>query len=161
MSSRYFGNYSDFIGSNLQTGIESGGYTPLLKNILLQGKKEIGKLSSNTFDKIAEAGTQSGFRGVNANLYNKLFENTSNAVGSLETSVGQLGQSNLNTQIAQLFGLTQFQGNQAVANDQLELQKKQVELQKKAQEQALWSSIIGNTLGVAGSVAGNWEQIFG
>jgi len=123
----YGGNYlgSDFnwLREQFRSQIEDGSaYGQMM---LEQGKKDIGLMRRQGLEDIDTLGAQSGFRGANANLVNKLFETGATQMGKLEMGKAQLDEQARNVGLSSLMGLTQFEGGMKLNVDQAKEQSRQ------------------------------------
>jgi len=108
----FYGQYAGYIGKELKNTVDAGGMSDFLKQMLLTGKKQIGKQAGNARQAVQEAQGASGFKGTGANLYNDILETEVAGTEQLTTQVGGLAEQSKSQALGQLLGLTQFQGQQ-------------------------------------------------
>lgn len=116
----FFGGESGFIKKNLRGTIESGGMSEFLKQMLVTGKKDIGRRAGSARERVREGGASSGFRGANVNTFTDIFAEEAGQVGQLEVGVGGLAEESRATALGQLIGVNQFEGGQALSRAKLE-----------------------------------------
>lgn len=165
-----YGNYlgSDFnwLRGEFKDLFESG--SPVVQQMVEQGQKKLGLQVRREKENIDTLGAQSGFRGANANLYNRLFETEATALGDLQLEGAQMDEQVRQQALASLMGLTQFEGGTNLAVDtkkedvrqfqesfneqkrqfekDWELRKRQVEIAEDEAGGGFWEG-VGNLFG--------------
>ena len=120
LTSDFFGSESGFLKENLRGTIESGGMSEFLQQMLIGGKKDIGRRAGTAREGVREAGASSGFRGANVNVFQDIFAEEAGQVGKLETGIGGIAEQQRATALGQLIGVSQFEGGQELSKAKLE-----------------------------------------
>lgn len=122
----YFGSDFGFLRNEFRNLYEQGD--PLIDQMVKQATKRLGMQSREAREDIEEAGARSGFRGTQANLYNQLFEQEATAIGDIQLQGAQQQNAVKQQALAQLMGLTQFEGQQ---NLQIDVQQEAIRQYEK------------------------------
>ncbi len=128
LGSDFFGGESGFIKENLKGTIGSGGMSEFLQQMLIGGKKDIGRKARTAREGIRESGASSGFRGANVNMFQDLFAEEASQVGKLEVGVGGLAQQRESEAVGRLIGVNQFEGGQELSKARLEEMSRQFDV---------------------------------
>ena len=131
----FLGEHSEFLGGNLRSLIESGGMSEALKQMLSTGEKRIGRGRRRATEDVAIAGAQSGFKGTGVNTIADIFESEAIASGELTAGIGQQADVNVQQALAQLMGLTQFQGQQELGGARLSESERQFSISSRDQRE--------------------------
>lgn len=112
----YLGSDFGYLRNQYRNLIDSGD--PSVDLFREQGAKRIGMSRRRAEEDIRESQAQSGFKGTGANLFNDLFEQEALQLGEVNLQATQMEQASRERAMAQLMGLTQFEGSQAMGEDQ-------------------------------------------
>lgn len=128
MANNFFGESSGFLKDELTGTIESGGMNEFLSQMLMSGKKQIGRGARRVRKGMEESANITGFSGTNVNASTDLFEAEAGQIADLKTGVAGIAEQSRAGAVGQLIGVNQFEGGQAFNKAQLEEQMRQFDV---------------------------------